>query len=122
GPLRRARRAAHHRRISRRPGARARTRSRLARAPARRLPAPQRPREVRARAARARRDGSDARERDPLRARHAARGGGGGMTFRFANPMLLWLLLALPLLAMARGRVGRGAALLYPSADLLHSV
>ncbi|HEY8513972.1 MAG TPA: VWA domain-containing protein [Candidatus Binatia bacterium] len=44
------------------------------------------------------------------------------MTFRFANPMLLWLLLALPLLAMARGRVGRGAALLYPSADLLHSV
>jgi len=41
---------------------------------------------------------------------------------RFANPILLWLLLLLPLLAATRGRVGQGAALLYPSADLVRAV
>jgi Ca-activated chloride channel homolog len=43
-------------------------------------------------------------------------------TWRFANPLLLWLLAALPLLALLRGRTGRTAALLYPSADLLRSI
>lgn len=43
-------------------------------------------------------------------------------TWRFANPLLLWLLAALPLLALLRGRTGRSAALLYPSADLVRSV
>jgi Ca-activated chloride channel family protein len=44
------------------------------------------------------------------------------VTFRFANPVLLWLLLLLPLLAAARGREGQEAALLYPSAELVRSV
>jgi Ca-activated chloride channel family protein len=44
------------------------------------------------------------------------------ITWRFANPLLLWLLAALPLLALLRGRNGRGAALLYPSADLVRSI
>ena len=43
-------------------------------------------------------------------------------TWRFANPLLLWLLAALPLLALLRGRIGRTAALLYPSADLVRSI
>lgn len=43
-------------------------------------------------------------------------------TWRFANPLLLWLLAALPLLAVLRGRAGRGAALLYPSADLVRAI
>jgi Ca-activated chloride channel homolog len=38
---------------------------------------------------------------------------------RFANPELLWLLLLLPIAALARGRAGSAAALLFPSADLL---
>ena len=44
------------------------------------------------------------------------------MTWRFANPGVLWLLLLLPLLAATRGRVGQAAALLYPSADLVRGV
>lgn len=44
------------------------------------------------------------------------------MTLRFAAPALLWLLLAVPLVALARGRRGLGAALLYPSADLVRAV
>lgn len=43
-------------------------------------------------------------------------------TWRFANPLLLWLLAALPLLALLRGRTGRTGALLYPSADLVRSI
>ena len=43
-------------------------------------------------------------------------------TWRFANPLLRWLLAALPLLALLRGRIGRTAALLYPSADLVRSI
>lgn len=41
---------------------------------------------------------------------------------RFASPALLWLLLLVPLLALARGRAGQAAALLYPSADLVRAV
>ena len=41
---------------------------------------------------------------------------------RFANPELLWLLALLPLLALARGRMGSPAALLFPSADLVREV
>ncbi len=44
------------------------------------------------------------------------------MTLRFATPALLWLLLAVPLVALARGRTGLGAALFYPSADLVRAV
>jgi Ca-activated chloride channel family protein len=44
------------------------------------------------------------------------------VTWRFANPALLWLLLALPLIAATRGRIGQAAALLYPSADLVRPV
>ena len=44
------------------------------------------------------------------------------MTWRFANPALLWLLVLLPLIAATRGRVGQAAALLYPSADLVRGV
>ena len=45
------------------------------------------------------------------------------MTWRFASPLLLWLLLLLPVLAMIRGRAGRGTAgLLYPAADLVRAV
>lgn len=44
------------------------------------------------------------------------------MTWRFANPLVLWLLLGLPLVAASRGRLGQAAALLYPSADLVRSV
>jgi Ca-activated chloride channel family protein len=44
------------------------------------------------------------------------------VTWRFANPALLWLLLLLPLIAVSRGRVGQAAALLYPSADLVRGV
>lgn len=43
-------------------------------------------------------------------------------TWRFANPLLLWLLAGLPLLALLRGRTGRTGALLYPSADLVRSI
>lgn len=44
------------------------------------------------------------------------------MTWRFANPQLLWLLVLLPLLAAIRGRAGQSAAaLLYPAADLVRS-
>lgn len=43
-------------------------------------------------------------------------------TWRFANPLLLWLLAALPLFALLRGRTGPAAALLYPSADLVRPV
>lgn len=41
---------------------------------------------------------------------------------RFLNPDLLWLLVLTPLPWLARGRIGRGAALLYPSADLLRGL
>jgi Ca-activated chloride channel homolog len=41
---------------------------------------------------------------------------------RFADPVVLWLLAALPLLPLARGRSVRAAALLFPSADLVRSV
>jgi Ca-activated chloride channel family protein len=41
---------------------------------------------------------------------------------RFADPLLLWLLAALPLLPIARGATRRAAALLFPSADLVRSV
>lgn len=44
------------------------------------------------------------------------------ITWRFANPLLLWLLAALPLIALLRGRTGRTAALLYPSADLVRAI
>jgi Ca-activated chloride channel family protein len=44
------------------------------------------------------------------------------LTLRFAHPALLWLLLVLPVVALARARGGLGAALLYPSADLVRSV
>jgi Ca-activated chloride channel family protein len=44
------------------------------------------------------------------------------VTWRFANPALLWLLALLPLLAATRGSVGQAAALLYPSADLVRAV
>lgn len=43
-------------------------------------------------------------------------------TWRFANPVLLGLLAALPLLALLRGRTGRTGALLYPSADLVRAI
>lgn len=41
---------------------------------------------------------------------------------RFLNPDLLWLLLVAPLPWLARGRMGRGAALLYPSAELVRGL
>lgn len=41
---------------------------------------------------------------------------------RFLHPDLLWLLLLVPLPWLSRGRLGRGAALLYPSADLLRGL
>jgi Ca-activated chloride channel family protein len=41
---------------------------------------------------------------------------------RFADPLALWLLVAMPLLALASGRLGRAAALLFPSAELARSV
>ena len=44
------------------------------------------------------------------------------MSWRFANPQLLWLLVLLPLLAAIRGRTGQSAAaLLYPAADLVRT-
>lgn len=43
-------------------------------------------------------------------------------TWRFASPLVLWLLAALPLAALLRGRIGRVAAVLYPSADLVRGL
>lgn len=41
---------------------------------------------------------------------------------RFLSPDLLWLLLLVPVVWLAHGRAGRGAALLYPSADLVRGL
>jgi len=44
------------------------------------------------------------------------------MIFRFANPELLWLLLLVPLFLLFRGKIGRRAAVRFPSVQLAKQV